>query len=91
MSGTEAGSTTHLYLHTNQLLRLAAENRVLKDGAGKSKGHFIWSHLFVCLFIYFILRATPVVNGSSETGDQIRATAASLHHRQGNMGSEPHL
>ena len=40
--------------------------------------------LFVCFF-----RATPLAYGSSQAWDQIRATAAGLHHSHSNIRPEP--
>ena len=42
--------------------------------------------LFVCLFLLF--RTTPMAYGSSQTRDQIGATAAGLCHSHSNAGSE---
>ena len=42
---------------------------------------------FVCLFF----RAAPEASRSFQARDQIGATAAGLHHRHSNSGSEPRL
>ena len=42
-------------------------------------------------FIYLLFRAAPGAYGGSQARVQIGATAASLHHSHGNLGSEPYL
>jgi len=42
-------------------------------------------------FFYLFFRATPEAYGSSQASGQVRATAASLHHKHSNAGSEPGL
>ena len=42
-------------------------------------------------FFFLMFRAAPVTYGSSQARDQIRATAATLHHSHNKMGSELHL
>ena len=48
------------------------------------------------LFLFFggffaFFRATPMVHGSSQARDRIRATSAGLHHSHSQTGSELHL
>ena len=47
--------------------------------------------LFVCLFVLFFFRATPMAYRSSQARGLIGATAAGLCHRHSNAGSEPSL
>ena len=46
--------------------------------------------LFLILFFAFF-RVVPMLYGSSQTRDWIRAIAAGLCHSHSNVGSEPHL
>lgn len=41
--------------------------------------------------LIFLFRAAPMAYGGSQPRGQIRATALSLHHSPGNVGSEPRL
>ena len=40
------------------------------------------------LFLFLLLRATLVAYGTSQARGQIRAAAASLHHKHSNLGSK---
>ena len=40
---------------------------------------------------FFFMRSAPTAYGSSQTGGQIGATAASLHHSHRNVGLMPQL
>ena len=42
---------------------------------------------FVCVCVFFFLRAAPTTYGSSQARGQIGAVAANLHHSHGNTGS----
>ena len=53
-----------------------------------SSTDMITSHTF---FFFFLFRATPVAQGSSQARGGIGAVAATLHHSHRNVGSEPHL
>jgi len=46
---------------------------------------------FFFFFFFFSFRATHAVYGGSQARSRVRATAASLHHRHRNVGSEPSL
>ena len=48
------------------------------------------SSLFVYLFI-LLFRAVPAAYGGSQARSPIGATAAGIHHRHSNVGSEPRL
>ena len=60
-------------------------------------GHFIlpWEsgsyRFFFFLFLFYLFRAAPVAYGSSQARGRTGAAAASLHHSQGNTGSELHI
>ena len=45
--------------------------------------------VFVCVFVFCLLRATPEASGGSQARGQIRAVG--LHHSHSNAGSEPLL
>ena len=47
--------------------------------------------LFIYLFMIFFFKAALMAYGSFQARGQIGATAASLHHIHGNLGSEPRL
>ena len=46
--------------------------------------------IFSVWFVFLFFRAIPAARGS-QARDRIGATAAGLHHSQGNVGSEPCL
>ena len=45
----------------------------------------------IYLFVFCLLRATPVAHGGSQARDLIGAVAAGLHHSHSIARSEPHL
>ena len=46
---------------------------------------------FLFCFVFLLFKAAPVAYGGSQARDQIRATAADLHHSHSNAGSMPYL
>ena len=50
-----------------------------------------WDRLSGLFLSFLLFRATPVAHKGSQARGPIRATAASLHHSESNVGSEPHL
>ena len=46
---------------------------------------------YMCLFFFFLFRATPLAYGSSQTRGRTGATAAGHSHSHSNMESELHL
>ena len=45
----------------------------------------------LCIYLFFIFRATPMTHGGSQARGQIGATAAGLHHSYSNTRSKPCL
>ena len=47
--------------------------------------------LFVCLFVFGLLRATPTAFRGFQPRGPVGAVVTGLHHSHSNAGSEPHL
>ena len=58
----------------------------------QSLRYLILFFVFIILLLLLLLfKATLKADRSSQARDQIRATAAGLHHSHSNAGSQPHL
>ena len=67
---------------------LAHKQRAVNLGVLNSLRQFTFTLLHFVFLGLFLLGPRPCIYGSSQARGQIRAAAASLHHRHRNVGSE---